>query len=241
MIRSKATKNGVKSPRPKGHLTTWGRPNPMSTFRAFIQPVQCAHPWTHLAALFALHVVGIFLVKGFIDAGHPERLAPLLTLFLGLVFCLWALWRYRDSEAPHWVCAIPALLYAFFISALSHQPLQGVRLPVSGNVFHPVVYGCMAVYLGWFRLSVLRNRGLMPFILWIILPGTVLALSDEWHQSWIPGRCSSATDVLLDLIGLGIGTAITLQLTRRAPQWNPHHAVPLRQEPIKLRVTARRP
>jgi VanZ family protein len=40
-----------------------------------------------------------------------------------------------------------------------------------------------------------------------IFIGTVYALSDEWHQSFVPGRNASLWDALFDAAGTGTGAA----------------------------------
>ena len=40
-----------------------------------------------------------------------------------------------------------------------------------------------------------------------ILIGTCYALSDEWHQSFVPGREASPWDALFDAVGVGMGAA----------------------------------
>jgi VanZ family protein len=41
-----------------------------------------------------------------------------------------------------------------------------------------------------------------------VLATTVYGASDEWHQSFVPGRDASAADVLKDLAGSGLGVAL---------------------------------
>ncbi len=42
----------------------------------------------------------------------------------------------------------------------------------------------------------------------------VYAASDEWHQSFIPGRSSNCTDVLVDLVGVTIGVLLWFLISR---------------------------
>ncbi len=178
-------------------------------------------PWTMLAVLFAMHFFGAFLLKGYLSFRHPERLVPFFVLALGCGFCLWASRHDLRVNGSAFMRAVPVGLYAFFIVAMSHQPFKGVSLPVSGNAFHPILYACFALFWGWFRLPSLQTRSLLRFGLGILIPGTLFALSDEWHQSWVPGRSCSLLDVILDVIGLCIGSAGILALLRWAPLWHP--------------------
>lgn len=47
---------------------------------------------------------------------------------------------------------------------------------------------------------------------WLIAVGLLYALSDEWHQMYVPGRSPDLADWLADAVGLltGIGTTSTL-------------------------------
>jgi VanZ family protein len=44
---------------------------------------------------------------------------------------------------------------------------------------------------------------------------TAWGVSDEWHQSFVPGRDSSAADVVKDFGGSVLGAAIHLEIARR--------------------------
>lgn len=57
-----------------------------------------------------------------------------------------------------------------------------------------------------------RKRGFVLAMTMLI--GTGYALSDEWHQSFVPGRDASLWDALFDSLGVGIG-ALTYPAIRR--------------------------
>jgi VanZ family protein len=67
------------------------------------------------------------------------------------------------------------------------------------SILHVPLYGILA-FLLYFGL----NSSRLPRFL---LPGSialVVAIADEIHQSFVPGREASVTDVLLDLTGIVI-------------------------------------
>ena len=241
LVRTQTTKNPSASQTMKGCSMISAAAQLHRLLAAGLRRLRHTHPWTHLTALFGVHILAAFFIHGFISSRHPGRLVALSALAAGLAVCLWGRRRYAGISSPSWIRLLPVLCYAFFITAMSHQPLRGVSLPVSGDVFHPIVYACLAVFLGWFRVSALRGRQFIPFALWVLVPGTLFAITDEWHQSWVPGRCSSASDVFLDLLGLGIGTGVVVLLHRWAPQWNPDKSGAPFQEPKTVRVTASKP
>ena len=43
----------------------------------------------------------------------------------------------------------------------------------------------------------------------------IFAASDEFHQSFVPSRTSSPTDVMIDVCGALVGLAICLMFTAR--------------------------
>lgn len=54
---------------------------------------------------------------------------------------------------------------------------------------------------------------------WLI--GTLYAVTDEWHQSFSPGRSCDPKDVLIDACGVLIGVLISFTLLQR---WRKKHA-----------------
>jgi VanZ family protein len=110
----------------------------------------------------------------------------------------------------------PAVLWAGLIFFLSSLPDLSSGLEndfLYRKVAHMVEYAVLAALL-W-RAS----RGT-----WVLRPGLLFffsfslavlyAASDEWHQSFVPGRGPSAVDVLID--GVGAFSACLFLLFRRA-------------------------
>jgi VanZ family protein len=52
----------------------------------------------------------------------------------------------------------------------------------------------------------------IPRLLIVASIASVVAISDEIHQAYVPGRDASLTDVLLDMAGIGIVIFFTSQL-----------------------------
>jgi VanZ family protein len=105
----------------------------------------------------------------------------------------------------------PALAYAaliFFLSSLSRFP-EAVPtffgFDMIAHFFEYVILGCLLYR--WFS-STDRYRKRRSALLMTILIGTIYAVSDEWHQSFVPGRDASPWDVLFDAAGNGTGSAI---------------------------------
>jgi VanZ family protein len=99
----------------------------------------------------------------------------------------------------------PLLAYMGLIFYLSSRPQPELLRQAPDYLLHFVAYFVLAV------LAVRAfARGLMepvkpPAVVLGLALSLVYALSDEWHQSFVPGRVASGWDVLAD--GLGILTA----------------------------------
>lgn len=71
----------------------------------------------------------------------------------------------------------------------------------------------------WLMLSLrVYTKRLFAFLAWPMLIGLVVAVIDEFIQSFIPGRSSQVSDILIDFAGLLIGMfcALILELLARA-------------------------
>lgn len=69
---------------------------------------------------------------------------------------------------------------------------------------------------GHWSLSVASERA-VAFRRAVLLAGG-LGLVDEWHQSFVPGRYASATDVSLNIIGALIGAFLGQRWIENRPQ-----------------------
>lgn len=91
--------------------------------------------------------------------------------------------------------------------------LHGSQVPGRfGNEAHVVEYvvlGSLVVFALLASLDVGRAAWLAVALCWIY------ALSDEWHQAFVPGRVPDPLDWTLDAIGVGIGVALTLLVLDR--------------------------
>ena len=66
--------------------------------------------------------------------------------------------------------------------------------------------------LGFFLVLCLRayTKRLIAFCAWPLLIGLFIAVSDEFIQSFVPGRSSSVRDVFIDFIGVSFGTCVAI-------------------------------
>jgi VanZ family protein len=112
----------------------------------------------------------------------------------------------------------PVLAYAaliFFLSSLSSFPVVVPSFFGFDKIAHFMefyFFGCLLYR--WFS-STDRYRERRCALLMTILIGTCYALSDEWHQSFVPGREASPWDALFDVMGVGMGAATYPMILKR--------------------------
>jgi hypothetical protein len=117
--------------------------------------------------------------------------------------------RHRaGSLASSW---IPVVAWAGLIFALSSVPDLGTGLGgwdlALRKVAHVAEYAILGALLA-------RASGRAAIALLI---GTLYAVSDEIHQSFVPGRMGSPLDVAIDTVGVAVGVvAWQLVSARRA-------------------------
>ncbi len=111
---------------------------------------------------------------------------------------------------------LPALACMGAIFLLSHQSKLPDVPSLSGQVTsvlgHFTVYFALAVLVWWalgaFDLSGRQRVGIAIAI------AVLYGISDEYHQSFIPGRTPDWRDVLTDTIGAACGLWVVTRLAR---------------------------
>jgi len=114
-----------------------------------------------------------------------------------------ASWGIAWGPAVAWAAAL------FLLSATPDPPGSGLfaQIPGGDKLVH---FGLYAVLGGLLARGRRRHlRGGEPARPWLhaalILAGALYGVSDEWHQSFVPGRDASALDWLADLCGVTLG------------------------------------
>lgn len=112
-----------------------------------------------------------------------------------------------------------ALLWMMVIFYLSSQSIPALNLgfPNQDKVLHLGAYGLLSMFiLGGMQQSAsgYRTHQMVAAALLTILYGC----SDEWHQSFVPGRMFDGLDVLADTLGAVLGTlALQIFIRKRNP------------------------
>lgn len=102
-----------------------------------------------------------------------------------------------DRKQLGWAVAVAALI----ILASSRSQVAGPRIEGIDKVTHFLVYGLLAT------LVCRRGRGWRAAA-WSLVVVSAFGATDEWHQSFVPGRLAEVADWVADT--LGALTAVTL-------------------------------
>jgi VanZ family protein len=115
---------------------------------------------------------------------------------------------------------LPVLAYAgliFILSSISRLPETVPSFVGFDKLAHGIEYylfGCLI--LRWFLAR--RSPPIRPQAAWLTLAvGIIYALSDEWHQSFVPGRDATLWDVLADSGGLLLASTTYRQTVQKVP------------------------
>jgi len=116
---------------------------------------------------------------------------------------------------------LPLFLYMlliFVLSSISRYPEILPWLFSLDKFIHTIEYYILGYLL--MRVFVTSPRSVFtgaPAVFAIVF-GMLHAISDEWHQSFVPGRHASLYDVLFDIVGIVLA-AVTYRFARRRVGW----------------------
>jgi len=96
------------------------------------------------------------------------------------------------------------MLTIFILSSMPGKNIPHVSILGFDKVAHIVIYGVLGFFLIRAFLGA-TNISLAKSVLLSIIIGTLFSMSDEWHQSFVPGRTMDAVDFFADFIGLSVG------------------------------------
>lgn len=102
--------------------------------------------------------------------------------------------RYINAHAP-WILMMIAITIQ---SSISNISLPDIGITFTDKLAHFGVFGIM----GWVLTRGMIMSRVKYAILVALIIGFIFAITDEWHQSKVPGRDADVLDVVADLIGL---------------------------------------
>ena len=113
--------------------------------------------------------------------------------------------RVRPSSLRRAFLWLPPLVYAALIFHFSSEtdPMPGLTRAVWDKALHSVEYAGLALLLC--RACRGEGGGWLASCAFAFIVACAYALSDEWHQAFVPGRDSNPRDWLADATGGWIG------------------------------------
>ena len=110
---------------------------------------------------------------------------------------------------------LPPILWMAIIFAFSAQH-GGGHLPTA-----EIIVRKLGHVIGYFVLTLLlvralRRSGVAPAVPVAAAVALVYAASDEWHQSFVPGRTATPRDVGIDAVGMALAALAATRTRLRA-------------------------
>ncbi len=103
------------------------------------------------------------------------------------------------SRVNRWLPVLLWMGFIFFLSSQSH-------LPCYPSPFIDLFFKKAAHLLEYVVLAILLHRAMGDEGGWqALLIGGLYALSDEFHQSFVPGRTAELLDLAFDILGVVLG------------------------------------
>ena len=93
------------------------------------------------------------------------------------------------------------MIFIFVLSSIPGDQCPEIQFKLEDKIAHFFVFGILALLLARSFRNTLNPLWKNRYILWSILIGMVYGLIDEWHQMYIPGRYTSLSDWIADLLG----------------------------------------
>lgn len=112
----------------------------------------------------------------------------------------------------------PVVLWMAVTFVVSHQPVVVIPFGAPDYAAHAVNYGVMAALFVWALAGGEWSKMAAPLILPAVVLAVLYGISDEFHQSFIPGRDASVRDVLADAAGAAAGACAAAVLGALGPR-----------------------
>lgn len=122
-------------------------------------------------------------------------------------------WARRVEALPAFWPFVASVFYFGLVSFLSHLPgsvLKELPFNIWDKAAHLIAYMPLGflLALGMTRRPLRWSKNLAVVLTLGVVAG--LGALDEFHQSFVPGRFSTLSDTIADLLGGGIGAAVAV-------------------------------
>jgi len=112
---------------------------------------------------------------------------------------------------------VPMIVVMGTIFFLSHQPATELKLPFFpgfDKFAHAIAYACFAAASIFAVPKQCRTSNPQQTAVLVVVICLLYGISDEYHQSFIPGRNSSVGDLLADAVGAALLTGAWLHYNK---------------------------
>ena len=106
-----------------------------------------------------------------------------------------------------WLPSIVVMVGIFVVSGMSSPPMSS-EIPDLGA--HAGVYAVLGASFVFGLVGANWRRVTFKTVVLAIICAFVYGISDEFHQSFVPGRTAEFRDVIADFCGAAVGTGATL-------------------------------
>jgi VanZ family protein len=169
-----------------------------STFRTMLARLAHLSPWFWIAVIFCGQAVGSVAVTVGFKLAIRETLVPILILVVGALISGFLAWWKHPEVVDRVGSCVPLVLYALFIYSLSSRDYPDAQVSMNTDLFHLVEFSTLGFFLACLWYPLLRRAGVWLFIAAVLGSGLLWAISDEIHQSFVPGRTASVIDLIYD-------------------------------------------
>lgn len=105
----------------------------------------------------------------------------------------------------YWLTVLIWMGVIFYFSSLPGEDIPAL-FPLQDIVFHAMVYAALA----YLFIRALKNTcpklSMRKLIFFTVVFGIIYGLTDEFHQSFVPGRNASFSDLFIDTVGTFMGS-----------------------------------
>jgi len=112
-----------------------------------------------------------------------------------------AMTKTGPNPGRRWQWIWPVILAGLIVAASHQSTVTGPQIPHLDKLIHFSVYGLLATLIcrlghGWRAAA------------WALMLASAFGATDEWHQSFVPGRSSEVADWLADTLGAAVAVLL---------------------------------
>lgn len=111
----------------------------------------------------------------------------------------------NNSNMKYWLPVFLAMILIFSVSSVPGNNIPSV-FPLQDIVFHSGIYLILAFFFSNALKNTYPDALKSKIVLTAILFGIFYGLTDEFHQSFVPLRTCSLSDLFVDAIGSVLGS-----------------------------------